>query len=590
MAKLPRVDQRVRFGVFDVDFRAGELRKRGIKIKLHGQPLEVLAMLLERPGEVVTREEIRQKLWPADTFVDFDHGLNKAVTKLREALGDDADNPRFVETLPRRGYRFIGAVEWEHRPRASPTGRIMLVVLPFDNLSGDLEQEYFADGMTEEMANRLGSLNPEHLGVIARTSAMQYKNRKKAASQIGRELGVDYLVEGSVRRSSSRVRISAQLIQARDQTYLWAASYERDLSDLLMLQSEVATAIAQQIQVQLTTQARAALARTRPVDQEAHDAYLRGAFFQNKLTVDGVKTSIKYFQQAIDKDPSYGMPYVGLAKAYGQLRNFAALPPSEAYANSKAAATKALEIDETVAEAHAQLAWSKVFYDRDWAGAERGYRRALELSPSDATAHQGYAMYFVAMGQLNEALAEIERAERLDPVSLDIKADKGWFLYYARQPDEAISVLRETLDMDPNFGRSHFFLAHAYELKGMFDQAIAEFQKSSTLFGYGSKRIASIGIEIGSIGHAYAVSGRQGEAMKVLGELERRSRREYVSPYHIALVHLALGDKDRAFAWLERAYQDRYWMMAFLKVDPRLDPLRSDPRYTDLLHRSSLVP
>ena len=573
----------IRFGVFEADLRSGELRKQGLRIKLQEQPFQILALLLARAGNVVTREELREKLWPADTFVDFDHSLGTAIKKLRGALGDSAENPRFVETLPRRGYRFIGAVEWEHRQHASPTGRIMLVVLPFDNLSGDPEQEYFADGMTEEMANRLGSLNPEYLGVIARTSAMQYKNRKKAASQIGRELGVDYLVEGSVRRSSSRVRISAQLIQARDQTYLWAGSYERDLSDLLMLQTEVATPIAEQIQVQLTTQARAALARTRPFDQEAHDAYLRGAFFLGRDTVDSLKKSITYFRQAIEKDPNYGMPYVGLAQAYALLGNFAALPPNEAYANSKAAAAKALEIDETVAEAHTQLGWAKLLYDRDWAGAERSFRRALELNPSSAAAREGYAMYFVARGQPTEALTEIKRAEKLDPLSLLIKTDKGSVLYYARQPDEAISVLRETIDMDPNFAIAHFFLGQAYELKGMFSQAIAESQKGAAVVGGSPARGETLG-------HAYAMAGRKSEARKEVAELERRSRREYVSPYHIALVHLALGDKERAFAWLEKAYQDRYWMMAFLKVDPRLDPLRSDPRYTDLLRRSGLAP
>ena len=463
-----------------------------------------------------------------------------------------------------------------------PDRKIILAVLPFENLGGDPDQEYFSDGMTEEMITQLGGLEPQRLGVIARASAMQYKHSTKSAAQIGRELGVDYLLEGSARRADGRVRITAQLIQVRDQTHLWAASYERDLSDLLVLQNEVATAIAQQIQVQFTTQTQAALARARLVDEASQDAYLRGTFFLEKDTVDSLKKSIKYFQQAIDQDPGYAMPYVGLAKAYGLLANLTAVPPGEAYPNSRAAATKALEIDETISEAHTQLAWTKFLYDRDWAGAERSFRRALALNPSNATAHEGYAMYSVAIGQPTEALAEIRRAEKLDPLSLLIKADKGCILYYARQPDEAINELLETIDMDPNFAITHFFLGQAYELKGMFSQAIAEFQKAITLSG-GSR-------PSGTLGHVYAVSGKKGKALKVVGEQERRSRRQYVSPYDIALVYGALGDSDRAFAWLERAYQDRYWMMAFLKVDPRLDPVRSDPRYTDLLRRSGLVP
>ena len=310
----------------------------------------------------------------------------------------------------------------------------------------------------------------------------------------------------------------------------------------------------------------------------AHDLYLRAMFFLNKKTVDGMRRSIDYFQQAIDKDPGYAMPYVGIAQASCLLGNYTVLAPEEAYPRTKAAAARALELDDAIAEAHTELAWAKLFYDRDWSGAEREFQRALELDPNNAIAHQGYAMYFVAMGQFNEALDEMKRAEKLDPVSLHITADRGWFLFYARRPDEAIAQLQKALEMDPSFGMAHFFLGDAYVQKDMFDQAIAEFQKGVTLVGGSPARS-------GALGHAYAMAGKRREAIDLLGKLKLSSRQQYVSPYAVALIYIALGDKNRAFAWLEKAYRDRYWMMTFLKVDPRLDPLRSDPRFQDLLRR-----
>ena len=636
---VPAQTRRVRFGAFEVDLRTSELRKHGLKIKLQDQPFQVLALLLERPGEMVSREELRQKLWPADTFVDFDVGLNNAIKRLRDALCDTAESPRYIETLPRRGYRFIASVadaapvvapgavpsngapqaeaaliakpaedapavtKARPRPRslwsaafAAAAGLALLLalylpslrqrvqgkaippkiqslaVLPLENLSGDPAQEYFADGMTEALITDLGKI--EALRVISRTSAMHYKGTRKTLAEIARELQVDALVEGTVARSGDRVRITANLVQASPEKHLWAGSFERDLRDVLTLQDDVSRAIANGIQIRLTPQEQARLASVHPVNPEAHDLYLRGMFFLNKKTVDGMRKSIDYFQQAIDKDPGYAMPYVFIAQASALLGNYTVLSPEEAYPRSRAAAARALELDDGIAEAHTQLAWSKLNYDFDWSGAEREFQRALELNPNSAMAHQGYAMYFVAMGKFNQALDEIKRAEELDPLSLHIIADRGWFLFHAHRPDEAIAQLQKALDLDSNFGMAHYTLGCAYEQKGMFDQAVAEFQKAATREGPSP-----------ALAHTYAMAGKRREAIDLLGKLKLLSRQKYVSPYHVALIYTALGDKDPAFAWLEKAYRDRYWMMPFLKVDPRLDPLRSDPRFQDLSRR-----
>ncbi|MCM3903269.1 MAG: hypothetical protein ND866_16310 [Pyrinomonadaceae bacterium] len=466
--------------------------------------------------------------------------------------------------------------------RSPETGRVTLVVLPFENPSGDPEQEYFSDGMTEEMTTELANLQPERLGVIARASAMQYKRSGKGIDQIGRELGVDYVLESSARHSNGRVRITARLIQVRDQTHLWAHSYDRDLRDVLTVQSEVARAISREIDLQLSPNQQVRLASPRQISPDAHEAYLKGLYFFDKFTVTGMKKSIEHFQQAVANEPGYAQPYARMARAYGVLGNLSALRPEQAYPQQKEAAIRALELDGMLAEAHSALGWTKVFYDRDWTGAREDFQRAVELSPNSATAHQGYAMYFVAMGQFDQALAEILRAQQLDPISLSIKVDVGWFLFYARRTDESIAQLQEVLEMDPNFAIAHGFLAHAYEQKGMFNQAIVESQRAVELSNGNASLIASLG-------HAYALAGKKREARQVLTRLESLSRDRYIPPYTVALIYAALGQNDEAFDWLERAYRDRFWMMAFLKVDPRWDVLRSDPRFTDLLRRTGLA-
>jgi TolB-like protein/DNA-binding winged helix-turn-helix (wHTH) protein/Tfp pilus assembly protein PilF len=607
-----RSPQPIRFGVFELDLSAGELRKKGVRIKLQEQPFQILVMLLERPGQVVTREELHQKLWPEGTFVDFEHGLNAAIQRLREVLGDSADTPRYVETLPRRGYRFIYSVEGREQAVAVSHLRIppvwigalavvalaavlvgmnvgglrdrllggpapgeitSIAVLPLENLSGDPEQDYFADGMTEALIIELGKISA--LRVISRQSVMQFKGTKKSLPEIARELNVDAIVEGAVLRADERVRISAQLIQAVPEQHLWAESYERDLSRVLALQGEVARAIASKIKVTLTPQEEARLAGARPVNPEAYEAYLKGRYFWNKRTEEGFKKGIEYFQQAIEKDPGYALAYAGVADSYLVLADWAYLAPDEAYPTARVAATQALETDDSLAEAHTSLAYIRYVRDWDWSGAERQFKRAIELNPNYANAHQWYAEYLSAVGRHDKAIAEIKRAQELDPLSLIINAVGGWVFFKARQYDQAIEQCRKTLDMDPDFIPAHYYLGLAYVQKEMYGEAISHYQQAVTLSG------TSTAI-VGALGHAYAVSGKSGEALKVIDELKRG---RYVPSYKIALIFTGLGEKELAFAWLEKGYKERDFDMVWVKVDPMPDLLRSDPRFHSLRRR-----
>jgi TolB-like protein/tetratricopeptide (TPR) repeat protein len=462
-----------------------------------------------------------------------------------------------------------------------PDRKIILAVLPFENLSGDPDQEYFSDGLTEETIARLGNLNSQRLAVIARSSSMHYKHSLLGVTQIGRELGADYLLQGTVHREGSIIRVTTELVQVRDQTHLWSRSYQSDVRDVGALQGDLTQGVAAEIQLKLTPEQQARLGSSHRTDPEAHEAYLKGLYFWNKITEQGMKEAIAYFQQAINIDPGYAEAYASLGSCYGILGNLTAIAPDKSFPRNKAAAVKALELDYTVSEAHAQLGYASMFYDHDWPRAENEFRRALELNPSNANAHRGLAQYFVSNARFDDALAEIEQARKLDPVSLGINSDQGWFLHFARRPDEAITQLRKTLELDPGFGVAHFTLGNAYELKGEFDQAISEYQTAIALSG-------NLNGRIGSLGHAYALAGRKNDARQILKRLKELSRNGYVSPYHTALVYIGLDEKEEAFAWLEKAQHDRYWMMAFLKVDPRLDPLRSDPRFQDLLRRVGL--
>jgi serine/threonine-protein kinase len=456
-----------------------------------------------------------------------------------------------------------------------------LAVLPLENLSRDPEQEYFVDGMTEALITDLSKISA--LRVISRTSVMQYKGVKKALPEIARELKVDAVVEGSVLRVGDRVRITAQLIRAVPEEHLWANSYDRELRDILALHSEVAQAVAAEVRAKLTPDERARLASARPVNPEAYEGYLKGRYYWNKRTEESLKKGISYFQEAIQKDPSYSLAYVGLADSYVVLHGWGFLPAEEAYPKARAAARKALEIDDTLGEAYASLAAVALEYDWDWATAGRQYRRALELNPSYASAHQWYAEYLARAGRHGEAIAEVKRAQELDPLSLIISAVGAYVFYFARQYDQAIEQSRKTLELDPNFAPAHLYRGWSYEGKQMHREAIADLQEAVALSGNSAFTKAALG-------GVYAAAGQRGEALKVVEELTERSKRSYVSPYYLALIYASLGEKEEALAWLEEAYKKHDSVLLHLKVDPRIDPLRADPRFQDLLRRMNFLP
>jgi len=631
----------VRFGTYEVSLQSGELRKSGVKIRVQQQPMKLLEILLERPGDVVTREELRSRIWANESFGDFDQAVNIAIAKLRSALGDSAENPRYIETLPKRGYRFIAEVTvvdtdvrtkspestagdrrgtepghqlqdaeltitsklrlWPtrrvivvlalvlsllilavwlfHSRGRPPTGIRSLAVLPLDNLSGDPTQDYFADGMTDELITDLAQIRA--LRVISRTSVMGYKGVRKPLPEIARELNVDAVVEGSVMRSGDQVRITAQLIQAPADKHLWAQSYEGNLRDTLALQKEVARNIAEQIRIEVTPREQAALKSVKAIDPEAYEAYLKGRYFWNKRTADGLKKAVDYFNQAIAKDPNYAAAYSGLADTYALLGDwqYAVMTPKEAMPRAKAAAMKALELDDSLGEAHASLAFCLDGFDWNFEAADREFRRSIELSPSYATGHHWYSWHLALLGRNSEAIAEMTKAENLDPLSLIINADLAELFLIAHFPDESTEQSRKTIEMDPNFAFGHNQLAQVYLQKHMFPEAIAELEKAIQISG-GSLTFTA------NLARAYAATNRKVEAVGLLNDLKKRSAPGNAYAAEIAMIYAALSDKDQAMVWLEKGYEERFNPGVLLR--PGFDPLRSDPRFQELIRRIGL--
>ncbi len=641
MSADDRAGRRLVFGVFELDLSAGELRKRGLRVRLQQQPVQVLAMLLDHAGQVVSREELQKALWPADTFVDFDHGLNKAINKIREALGDSAESPRFVETVARRGYRFIADVKAadlppsasveaaaEPHPAASAGEREVepgvlvtplpsraksrawaivtlalivllgsvaawkrysgsrqssvirsLAVLPLESLSSDATQDYFADGMTDELISDLGQISA--LRVISRTSVMAYKHSRKPLPDIARELNVDAVVEGTVLRSGDQVRITAQLIEGATDRHLWSQSYQGELRDTLALQNTVARTIADQIRISVNPQEQAALRNVPAVDPVAYESYLRGRFFWNKRTADGLKVALAYFDQAIDEDANYAQAYSGLADTYALLGDwqYAVMTPKEALPKAKAAAIKALELDASVGEAHNSLAFCLDGFDWDFDTAGKEFRRAIELNPGYATAHHWYAWHLALLHRYDEAIVEMRKAESVDPLSLVINADLAELLALAHSYDESIAQSQKTIEMEPNFGLAHNHLGQAYLQKHMTDQAIAELKKAVTL----SHRSPTC---MANLARAYMAAGKRGDAEALLAELMKRSSPGQSYASEIAVIDAALGDSNQAMAWLEKGYDERFNPGVLIR--PGFDPLRSDPRFQDLERRVGL--
>ena len=624
----PATARRTKFGAFEANQRSGELVKNGRRVRLQEQPFQLLSALLERPGEVVTREELRTLLWP-QTVVDYDHGLNKAVSKIREALGDSAESPRFVETVARRGYRFLADVTvmidgsparapdpppsepqvaplapsvvrrrhglfasiglivllaaallaslspWREMPRTIHS----LAVLPLTDTSEVQSQDFFADGMTGELITELGKVDA--LRVISRTSAMTYKGAHKSLATIAHELNVDAVIEGSVMRANGRVRITAQLIHASDDSRVWADSYEGDARDALTLQVRVARAVAGQVRATLNHGERATPEKARSVDPLAYEDYLKGRYFLNKRTGDGLRSAIKYFRQAIEIDRSYAEAHSGLADAYALAGDweYGVLSTTEAFSKATAAASRALELDGTLGEAHTSLAFALDLYGWDWDVAASEYEAAIRLSPSYATAHHWYAWHLMLMGKTSEALQQFNQAQSLDPLSLIIGADIADALCIVRDFAAAVAQSRKTLELDPGFAVGHYELGQALVQLGGFDEAIAEFRKAIEISGHSS-------VFDSNLAYAYAVSGRKEDALRIAADMAAHADTYPSAQANIALIHAGLGDRDAALDWLDKAYEARFNPSILLR--PAFDSIRSDARFTDLMHRIGL--
>ena len=641
-----------RFGPFELDLKTCCLTRRGLQERLAVQPARLLVLLVQRRGELVTREELRLQLWPGDTFGDFDHGLNNAVNRLREALGDSAASPRYIQTAPRRGYRFIADVElvayaplseaetslrghlttdeeqeatavpgvaepdaphlrelavvsvaeqtW-YRRRAwmfvliipfllfafllkfrthknDPAAPIRsLAVLPLQNLSSNPNEAYFADGMTEEVIGRLSMIRG--LRVISRTSAMQFKDTRLSAPEIARKLGVDALVEGSVMREGNRIRVHAQLIRASTDEHFWSESYDRELGDVLTLESEVAQSIARRVEVTISGEEHARLVAAHPVSPEAYESYLQGMFAKGNSRAE-VEKRIAWFDEAIKKDPAFAQAYVGLASAYGALGTvFVGAPASETRPKVINAARKALELDPDIAEAHVLLA---NIYMRQWkwAEAEAEYRRALDLNPNDSAAYLGFSDWLLCQGRMEEALAWARRARDLDPLGPSGQT-VAWTLLNARRYDEAIREFRDVLAVRPDDRFPLWPLGWALICNHQSEEAIPELEKAVSVTN------RSPGV-ISALIWAYAHAGRRADALRLLGELKKRQQAGYVPAGAFVDAYLGLGDNDEAFAWFERAYEEQSNILVYIKVSPLYDPLRGDPRFQDLVRRVGL--
>src|SRR6202790_2372290 len=623
MDTMPSQPQVVRFGVFEVDLQSGEVRKAGMRQKLAGQPFQVLQVLLEHPQEIVTREELRQRLWPGNTFVDYELALKKAVNRLRGVLGDSADNPHFIETVPRRGYRFLGTVEGAKRPdaesatAASParmkipwpvTASLALVllaalllafnidklrtrifakshsleirsiaVLPLENLSGDPNQDYFSDGITDALTTELAQMGS--LRVISRTSAMHFKGTRETLPEIGRELNLDADMEGSITRSENRVRITAQLIETQTDRHLWAKSYERDLKDVLALQDEAARDIADEIRIKLTPEEHTHLAVARPIDPGAHEAYLRGRFFWNLRTEKDLNKAKEYCEQSIAKDPGYPPAYSGLSDAYFYLGYvWGHIPPREAMPLAKAAALKALECDENLGEAHASLGVAKFSYDWDFLGAEQELQRAIALNPNYSNAHHAYSVLLGVLGRPDASIAEIRKAVEVDPLSVPVRNMLASRLSAYGRCDEAIEEDHKTLELDPNathLAMLHDRMAGCYRTKGMDEEAQEEEVQARIARGATSK-------EIEEFRKTFAANGRRGVLLKDQQVALARWEKSHwhVDAFEIALRYADLGARDLPLAGIDKAIELHSTTLFWLYVGD--NPLRSDPRFVEV--------
>lgn len=637
MATTDSNGEPLRFGAYQANPATGELYKHGIRLRLQEQPFQVLLMLLERPGEVVSREELRRRLWAETTFVDFDHCLNIAMNKLREALNDSPENPRFIETLPKRGYRFLAPVErqsgtagaapvtatvtgaaampeaparhrlrwwgaaaaatavfaavmwvvWQGRAMPPAAGaaraqRLMLAVLPFENLSGDPQQEYFIAGLTEEMIAQLGRMHASRLGVIARTSVLQYAGTRKPIAEIGRELKVGYVLEGTVRREGERVRITTQLVEAASQTQLWAETYDRSAQDVLRVQSEVAHDVARALALQLLPGEAETIGRMPTEDMGAYDDYLRARHFWNRRTEADFLQAVQHLQSAIQKDGRFARAYAALADTYNLLGGYAFRPAQEAFPRAKEAARKAMALDPGLSGPYAALGFAAFNYDWDFPEAEKQFREALRRNPNNAAARQWYAELLHAWGRLAEAREEIDRAAELDPFSMTVMDDKGWILVSQQELDEAVRQFQAEAELNSQWPYAYYSLASACVYQKDFRKAHEALARARAAGGETARYLQVLGM-------AQAFGGERQQARETLARLLARPERERGPRYGLAAVYSGLGEKEAALAVLEKALAERESWMVWVPVYPEWAPLRGDARFQGLLRRMNLA-
>ncbi len=588
---VPKV---VRFGDYEVDLAAGQLRKHGLRISLREKSFQVLATLLEQPGEVVTREELRRRLWPDDVFVDFDNNLNTAVARLREALGDSAEHPRFIETLPKHGYRFLANVFEAPRaaePRLAP--RVRLMVLPFINLSGDRTQEYFSDAMTDEIITALASLAPEQLAVIARTTAMHYKGSHKDVARIGHEVGVDYVVEGGVHRAEDRIGINAQLIRTKDQTHVWAQRYDAEMRDIFSLHRRIAEAMTRHVPAIAEAirdgAVRRGHVRRKPTeDLTAYNEYIKGRHEMWKMTAEGLAEARRHFEAALARDPQFARACTALAELYWYLGIVGYAPSKETDPLGRSYVLRALAADSTLAEAHALLSYypgkrecpGEIDY-YNWEEIQELVGRARELDPTSRLVRLRHAMVLAILGRVAEAAAELEQALESDPLAFDLRCWLVVMLYLGRSLDRALEEALRVLDLEPEHFLSYYNLGHVYRELQRFDESAAAFRKASKLSG-------ELPVVVGFLGLSLGLGGHTAEARMVLDRLRALTTERYVPPTSLAWTHLGLGEIDEAFLWMHRAIDAPDRMMEPIKTWSFLDPLRGDPRFAALLRKMRL--
>ena len=581
---LQSSSEMIRFGVFEFDLKSRELFKQGRRLRLSGQPAHMLEFLLRRPGELISREELQQALWPADTHVNFEQSLNAVVKRLRYALGDSPESPRFIETVARRGYRFIAPSTAPGQPIASSTapasGIRSIAVLPFENATTDADAEYLIDGITESLINSLSRL--PNLRVLARSTVFQYRGKIANRRNLGRKLNVDAMVVGRASRRGDELVIGTELVEVHHGWLIWGEQFSCPSSDVFSIETELSARISARLRTELVGKTDATPIRRQTHSPEAYQDYLKGRYHWNRMSAEALQKSMHYYQEALAKDPQFALAHAGLADCYGLMAFFDLMPPSVAMPKLKESALRALQIDANLAEAHSSVANALKFYDRDWLGAEHRYLQALQLNPNYVTAYRGYAALLAATRRFDESKVQIERAHEIDPMSVVVSMEMAWNFFIARQYDEAIKHALRTAELEPEFPSARYVLGLAYEQKGRFAEAEAALEQCLAK----SHRHAS---GLASLGHLYGITGRRNEALQTLDRLRDVAAKTYVAPYWFAVVNAGLGDEDAVVDHLEMSFTQSDLWLVWLDTEPRFDAIRPNPRFQHLLRRASFA-